>query len=49
MLQQHQLSFLDLYYNQIDGPKMIEALKSKGINQLYVIGGDGTHKGIENL
>ena len=32
-----------------DGPKMIEALKSKGINQLYVIGGDGTHKGIENL
>ena len=32
-----------------DGPKMIEALQKKGINQLYVIGGDGTHKGIANL
>jgi 6-phosphofructokinase 1 len=32
-----------------DGPKMIEALQKKGINQLYVIGGDGTHRGINNL
>ena len=32
-----------------DGPKMIQALKDKGINQLYVIGGDGTHRGINNL
>lgn len=32
-----------------DGPKMIEALQSKGINQIYLIGGDGTHRGIENL
>jgi 6-phosphofructokinase 1 len=28
---------------------MIEALKKKGINQLYLIGGDGTHRGIQNL
>lgn len=28
---------------------MIEALKSRGINQLYVIGGDGTHRGINAL
>jgi 6-phosphofructokinase 1 len=32
-----------------DGPKMIKALQEKGINQLYVIGGDGTHRGINNL
>jgi 6-phosphofructokinase 1 len=32
-----------------DGEKMIAALKEKGINQLYVIGGDGTHRGINNL
>lgn len=28
---------------------MIKALQDKGINQLYVIGGDGTHRGIANL
>ena len=32
-----------------DGPKMIKALKDRGINQLYVIGGDGTHRGINAL
>ena len=32
-----------------DGPKMIAALKQRGINQLYVVGGDGTHRGINNL
>lgn len=32
-----------------DGEKMIEALKTRGINQLYIIGGDGTHRGIFNL
>lgn len=32
-----------------DGPKMIQALKARGINQLYVIGGDGTHRGINAL
>ena len=32
-----------------DGQKMIDALKNKGINQLYVVGGDGTHRGIQNL
>ncbi len=26
--------------------KMIEALKKMGINQLYIIGGDGTHRGV---
>lgn len=29
-----------------DGVKMIDALVKRGINQLYVIGGDGTHRGI---
>jgi len=32
-----------------DGPKMINALKTRGINQLYIIGGDGTHRGVNNL
>ena len=29
-----------------DKDKIIESLLKKGINQLYVIGGDGTHRGI---
>lgn len=32
-----------------DADKMIKALTEKGINQLYVIGGDGTHRGIQVL
>jgi len=32
-----------------DADRMIEAIKAKGINQLYIIGGDGTHKGILKL
>ena len=32
-----------------DAEKMIEALQAKGINQLYLIGGDGTHRGIADL
>jgi 6-phosphofructokinase 1 len=32
-----------------DGEKMLESLKKKGINQLYLVGGDGTHRGIMNL
>lgn len=32
-----------------DGPKMVAAMKKRGINQLYVIGGDGTHRGINVL
>ena len=32
-----------------DAEKMIEALQAKGINQLYLIGGDGTHRGIAQL
>jgi 6-phosphofructokinase 1 len=26
--------------------KIVDAIQSKGINQVYIIGGDGTHKGI---
>lgn len=29
--------------------EIIENLKKRGINQLYLIGGDGTHRGIEAL
>lgn len=32
-----------------DADKIIKALTEKGINQLYVIGGDGTHRGIQVL
>lgn len=32
-----------------DAEKMIESLVSKGINQLFVIGGDGTHRGVHVL
>jgi 6-phosphofructokinase 1 len=32
-----------------DTDKIIKALTEKGINQLYVIGGDGTHRGIAVL
>ena len=32
-----------------DGDKIINALTERGINQLYVIGGDGTHRGIAVL
>ena len=32
-----------------DGPKIADALESKGINMMYLIGGDGTHRGIMAL
>lgn len=32
-----------------NAPEMIKALKEQGINQLYIIGGDGTHRGILEL
>ena len=32
-----------------NGKEIIKALKTRGINQLYVIGGDGTHRGINAL
>ena len=32
-----------------DADKIIKALTDKGISQLYVIGGDGTHRGIAVL
>jgi len=31
------------------GAEIVEALKAKGVNQLYCIGGDGTHRGIMAL
>lgn len=32
-----------------DADKIIDALEAKGINQVYIIGGDGTHRGINAL
>jgi 6-phosphofructokinase 1 len=32
-----------------DADKIISALVEKGINHVYVIGGDGTHRGIAAL
>jgi len=32
-----------------DGEKIIDAIKKRGINQIYLIGGDGTHRGINQL
>jgi 6-phosphofructokinase 1 len=32
-----------------DADKIINALVSKGINHVYIIGGDGTHRGIAVL
>ena len=32
-----------------DENKILEALLKKGINQVFIIGGDGTHRGIEVL
>mmetsp|Transcript_15521 Transcript_15521/g.15092 ORF Transcript_15521/g.15092 Transcript_15521/m.15092 type:complete len:239 (+) Transcript_15521:335-1051(+) len=32
-----------------DSDKILEALTRHGINQVYIVGGDGTHKGIEEL
>lgn len=29
--------------------KIADAIESKGLNQLYIIGGDGTHKGVQEL
>ena len=31
------------------GDRIIGALIERGINQLYVLGGDGTHRGIARL
>lgn len=32
-----------------DAVKMVDALLAKGVNQVYVLGGDGTHRGIAKL
>ncbi len=44
----HQLggSILGAGRDIIDGEKIVAALVERGINQVYIIGGDGTHKGI---
>ena len=42
-------TFLGSSRGGFDSSKMIEFLVEKGINQLYVIGGDGTHHGIHAL
>ncbi len=44
----HQLggSILGAGRDVFDGEKIVAALLERGINQVYVIGGDGTHKGI---
>jgi 6-phosphofructokinase len=37
--------------NQLVGDevRILDALLKKGVNQVYIIGGDGTHRGIEVL
>ena len=32
-----------------DADKMLDSFRAKGITQVYVIGGDGTHRGINGL
>jgi len=47
----HQLggSFLGAGRDVFDANKILEAIIARGINQVYVIGGDGTHKGLQIL
>ncbi len=47
----HQLggSILGAGRDVFDEKTILEAIVAHGINQLYVIGGDGTHKGIQRL
>jgi 6-phosphofructokinase 1 len=33
----------------LDGDKILDSLVKRGITQVYIIGGDGTHKGIDAL
>ena len=42
-------TFLGSSRGGFDADKMIAALLAKGINQLYVIGGDGTQRGVHVL
>lgn len=32
-----------------DGNKILDSIQKRGINQVYIIGGDGTHRGIKVL
>ena len=47
----HQLggSILGAGRDIFDGEAVLEAIIARGINQVYVIGGDGTHKGLQML
>eukprot|EP01022_Parablepharisma_sp_SALTPOND_P032066 TRINITY_DN826_c0_g2_i1.p2 TRINITY_DN826_c0_g2~~TRINITY_DN826_c0_g2_i1.p2 ORF type:complete len:531 (-),score=66.17 TRINITY_DN826_c0_g2_i1:6503-8095(-) len=47
----HQLggTILGAGRDSFDAEKILNAIVDKGINQVYVIGGDGTHKGIMGL
>jgi len=47
----HQLggSILGAGRDVFDAEKILDSIVAKGINQVYVIGGDGTHKGIQGL
>jgi 6-phosphofructokinase 1 len=40
---------LDSSRKGFDAEKIIDAVATKGINQMYIIGGDGTHRGISVL
>lgn len=42
-------TFLGSSRGGFDADKMINALLARGINQLYVIGGDGTQRGVHVL
>ena len=48
-LQYHGGTILGSSRGGFDADKIIQALVSKGINQVFVIGGDGTHRGIAVL
>ena len=42
-------TFIGTSRGGFDSAKIIKALVENGINQLYVIGGDGTHRGIYKI
>ena len=48
-LHHHGGTFLGSSRGGFDQEKIVKACKEKGINQLYIIGGDGTHRGIYKL
>lgn len=42
-------TFLGSSRGGFDAPKMIQGLLDRGINQVYIIGGDGTQRGVHVL